>query len=600
MRRKKKYFKYGKSFRKTYKTEYSYKGRAFLVFFGFLICAFVLLGRLYVLQIRDFLKLSTQAESIHRTTTILTPERGLIYCQDKNKEYIPIAINKKYFSLFAIPKEIENPEETSTILSEIIPLSYEVIYEKINRPDDPYELLLKKIDEENIINQIKEKNLKGIDFKEEYYRYYPFGDFAAQTIGFVAEKEEDGLVKGRYGLESYYDKVLTGQSGVFQGIKDALGRLIRSNLAQEKKEIEGVSIETTLDKNVQFIAQKALEDLIALRDATKGTIIVMEVKTGKILALANWPTFNLNNYSDISDYSLYRNYATEERYEPGSVIKAFTMFAGIDTGKVTPETTYTDKGYYDVGGYRIVNYNNRVYGESTMRKVMDYSINTGAIFVAEQVGSETLRKYFTKFGLAETTGIDLPNEINGDLSNLEYPKVNPTYFATASYGVGIAVTPMTLIRAFAIIANKGKMVTPYLIESTRDSAGKHTFSSFAKTTDSSHQVVSQETSEIITSMLMGVIEDGYGKSAKIKGYSLAGKTGTAMIPFKDKAGYSDEDIHTFIGYFPVSDPEYIALIKMDKPQSSTGAASETVTLAFRDIESFLINYYNIPPDELEK
>ncbi|MDD5760840.1 MAG: penicillin-binding protein 2, partial [Candidatus Pacebacteria bacterium] len=452
MRKKKRYSKYNSYQNNTQRNSgYSFKGRAFFIYFCFFPLVLVLLCRLYALQIRDYSEFSAQAESLHETTAILTPQRGLIYCQDKNKEYIPLAINKKYFSLYIVPKEIKDPKEVSEVLAQIIPLPYEEIFEKASKAEDPYELLLKKIEDESLISQIKEQNLQGVYFKEEHYRYYPFDSLAAQTIGFVAESD-DGLLKGRYGLEAYYNDILTGQKGVFQGVKDALGRLVRSSPSQEKKQVEGVSIITTIDKNVQFTAEQSLKDLITTRKASKGTIIVMEAKTGKILALANWPTFNLNNFSEITDYSTFRNYATEERYEPGSVIKPFTMFAGIDSGKVTPDTTYVDKGYYEVGGYRLENYRGDVYGKSTMRKVLEFSINTGAIFVAQQVGSETLRNYFTKFGLGEITGIDLPNEIAGDLSNLEYPKINPTYFATASYGEGISVTPMGLIRAYAILA----------------------------------------------------------------------------------------------------------------------------------------------------
>ncbi len=599
MARKNKYSKYRNFYQKNNRKEYSSQGRIYFIYFAIFAIFLGLLGKLYILQVKEHFEYSQRAESTHQTTQVLTPKRGLIYCQDKDKDHIPVAINKKYLSLFAVPKDIENPKEVSETLAEIIPLSFDAIFERLNKSDDPYELLLKKVEDEDLIKEIKELELKGIDFEEKYERYYPFESFAAQTIGFIAEQEEDEIKRGRYGLEFYYEKILAGQTGIFQGIKDAFNRLVRSNSSQEKKEIEGISIETTIDKNVQFTTQKALEDLVETRKASKGTIIVMEVKTGKILALANWPTFNLNEFSETKDYSIYRNYAVEERYEPGSVIKPFTMFAGIDTGAVTPDTTYVDKGYHDVGGYHIINYEGRVYGESTMRKVLEFSINTGAIFVADQVGSETLRNYFTKFGFGETTGIDLPNEVMGDLSNLEYPKVNPSYFATASYGVGISTTPMALIRAFAIIANKGKAVTPYLVESTRDSAGKSIALSIPDSTDSAQQIVNAESAETLTSMLVGVIENGFGGNAKVKGYSLAGKTGTAFVPLKDKAGYTEEEIHTFVGFFPASDPEYIILVKMDQPQWGEGAASQTVTLAFREVESFLINYYNIPPDQLE-
>jgi len=592
MRRKNKKF-----FKRTGRNNSSSQGRISFIHFVFIVLFLALSCQLYNIQIRENSKFVNQAEALHDTTAILTPERGLIYFQDKNKEYIPVAINKKYYSLYAIPKEIENPEETSELLSEIIPLSYEEIFLHLNKENDPYEPLLKKIEDDDLINEIKDAQIKGVYLGEESYRYYPLGSSAAQVIGFVGEAD-DGLIKGRYGLESYYDAILSGRKGIFTGIKDALGRLVRSNFSEEEKIVEGLSIETTIDKNIQFATDKALNNLIESRGASKGTIIVMEVKTGKILALANLPTFDINDFSDIKDYSIFRNFATEERYEPGSVMKPFTMAAGLDTGKVTPDTTYIDKGYYEIGGYRITNYQNQVHGETTMRNVLEFSINTGAIFVAEQVGNETLRKYFKKFGFAETTGIDLPLEITGDLSNLEHPKSNPTYFATASYGDGISVTTMALIRAYAIIANKGRLVTPYLVESTRDRAGNRTSLISTEYLSNPKQIINQETTETLTSMLVGVIENGYGGNAKIKGYSLAGKTGTSFVYLEDEKGYSDDVVHSFVGFFPASDSKYIILVKMDKPQWGKDAASHTVTLAFKEVERFLINYYNIPPDEI--
>ena len=592
MRRKNKNF-----FKRTSSNSQFFQGKISVTNFLFIILFLFLGYQLYNIQIKQNLKFANEAEALHDTTTILPSERGLIYFQDKNKEYTAVTINKKYNTLYAIPKEIENPKETSRFLSEIIPLSYEEIFSRLSKTDDPYEPLIKKVEDDDLINTIKNANIKGIYLGEEDYRYYPLGSSAAQVIGFVGETD-DGLIKGRYGLESYYDTILSGKKGIFTGIKDAFGRLIRSNFSEEEKAIEGISIETTIDKNIQFATDKILDDLIQYREASKGTIIVMEVKTGRILALANIPTFNLNDFSDIEDYSIFGNFATEERYEPGSVMKPFTMSIGIDTGKVTPDTTYIDKGYYDVGGYHLTNYENEVYGKSTMRNVLEYSINTGAIFVSEKVGSENLRKYFKKFGFSDITGVDLPLEISGDLSNLEYPQSSPTHSATASYGVGISITPMELIKAYTAIANKGRLVTPYLVESTMDKEGNRTILALNESLSNFPQVIKQETAETLTSMLVGVIENGFGGNAKIKGYSIAGKTGTAYMALKDQKGYSDEVIHTFVGFFPASNPEYIILVKMDKPQWGKEAASYTVTIAFRAVEQFLINYYNIPPDEL--
>lgn len=596
MRRKNKNF-----FKRIGRNSQSFEGRISFIHFLFIVLFLFLGYKLFNIQIKDNLEFVNQAEALHDTTTILPPDRGSIYFQDKNKEYIPVAINKRYNSLYAIPKEIEKPEETSKFLFETIPssygLSYDQIFSRLNKINDPYEPLIKKVEDDDLIDNIQNAQIKGIYLGEDSYRYYPLGSSAAQVIGFVGEAD-DGLIKGRYGLESYYNTILSGKKGIFMGIKDALGRLVRSNFSEEEKTIEGLSIETTIDKNIQFATDRILADLMKYRKASKGTIIVMEVKTGRILALANMPTFNLNDFSEIKDYSIFRNFATEERYEPGSVIKPFTMAAGIDTGKVTPDTTYIDKGYYDIGGFHVVNYRNEVYGKSTMRNVLERSINTGAIFVSEQVGSENLRKYFRKFGFADTTGVDLPLEISGDLSNLEYPKVNPTYSATASYGVGISVTPMELIKAYTAIANKGRMVTPYLIESTRDRAGNRTTLISTESLSDLPQVIKQETAETLTSMLVGVIENGFGKNAKVKGYSLAGKTGTSFVVLEDKKGYSEDVTHTFVGFFPASNPKYIILVKMDKPQWGKEAASYTVTLAFKEVKQFLINYYNVPPDEL--
>lgn len=576
---------------RSFETKISFTHFAFIVVFLFLGY------RLFNIQIQNNLKFANEAETLHDTTAILAPNRGLIYFQDKNKEYTAVAINKQYDSVYAIPKEIEDPEAASQTLAEILPLSYEQILARLSKPDDPYEPLVDKVEDEVLTQQITEAKIKGIYLGETDRRYYPSQSSAAQTIGFVGETE-DGLTKGRYGLESYYDAVLSGKTGVFNGIKDAFGRLIRSDFSEEEKVVEGISVETTIDKNIQFAADQILTDLIAYREAERGTMIVMEVKTGRILALSNVPTFDLNEFSEISDYEIFRNAATEERYEPGSVVKPFTMAVGIDTGAVTPETTYVDKGYYEVGGFHLTNYENEVYGKSTMRNVLEFSINTGAIFVEEKVGGETLRKYFKKFGFAEKTGVDLPAEIAGDLSNLEYPKSNQTYFATASYGVGISLTPMELIRAYTAFANQGRIVTPYLVESTVDSAGHRVNVMSGEVSSEWPQVISAETADTLTSMLIGVIENGFGGNAKIPGYSVAGKTGTAYISLEGEKGYSDEVIHTFVGFFPASDPTYIILVKMDKPQWGKSAASYTVTLAFRELEQFLVNYYNIPPDEL--
>jgi len=571
----------------------NYQKRVSFVRFVFIIFFLVLASRLFSLQITQHSDFTKQAEAIHETTTVLAPDRGLIYCQDKNDTQIPLAINKKYYTLYSVPKKIHDPQKISQELSQLISLSYDEIYSHLNNPADPYELLLKKIDDDTLINKIQEAKLEGIYLTSENYRYYPLGSLASQTVGFVAESD-DGKIKGRYGLELYYDEILSGESGVFQGMKDAFGRLIRSAFSQEQQVKEGADIVTTLDKNIQFSAEAILQELVTKRQATQGSLIVMEAKTGKILALANYPTFDPNEFNKFKDYSVFRNYAVEDRYEPGSIIKSLTMAAGLDLDLVHPTTTYTDIGYFEVGGHKLVNYNNEVYGKNvTMTRVLERSINTGAIFVGQKLGLENLRKYFKNFGLDKVTGIDLPNEIAGDLSNLEYPKAVPTHLATASYGMGIAITPLELLKAYSAISNKGLMVTPYLVEALKDSSG------MINTTivPEPQRVISEETAETLSSMLVSVVENGFGINTKIKGYSTGGKTGTAFILLPNSKNYSEDMIHTYIGYFPASNPRFLILVKMNRPLATSDSASHTVTITFKQMEQFLINYYNVPPDE---
>lgn len=586
-------------YRRKKKIEFSekenYSLKIFLTYTFFVFLFFILAIRLFDLQILKREDYKALAENIQLTEKVLTPQRGLIYVKDKEGNHYAVAVNKKYYSIYAIPKEIEDPEKTSEILVQYLPVQKEIIFKRLNKPADPYEPIINKIEDEKLVQTLKNLNLKGICFKEERFRYYPYDNFLSQTIGFVAE-DNDGIVKGRYGLEAYYEDILSGQKGEFRGPRDALGRLIYSLFSTEKKPIDGSNLILTIDKNVQFAAEEALKNLIKGREATKGSLIVMEAKTGKIVALANYPDFNLNEFNKVTDYSLFKNYAVQEMYEPGSVIKPLTMAAGIDLKKITPDTTYNDKGYFEVGGYKITNYRNEVYGKNvTMWKVLERSINTGAIFVAQKVGADNLRNYFEKFGLAEKTDIDLPGEITGDLSNLKPPKVNPTYHATASFGVGITVTPIGLIRAFSAFVNDGKMVTPYLVEGIEDAQGNY----YPIDQPEPKEAISEQTAQTLSAMLISVIENGFGRNAKIKGYSLGGKTGTAYIPLIGKKGYSEDQIHTFVGFFPASNPKFLILVKMDRPKDTESAASHTVTLAFKEVEQFLINYYNIPPDEVE-
>ncbi len=306
--------------------------------------------------------------------------------------------------------------------------------------------------------------------------------------------------------------------------------------------------------------------------------MVQEPSTGKILAMANLPDFNPNNYS-VSRIGDFLNPAVQSVYEPGSIFKVFTMSAGIDSGKITPETFYFDSGSVTLNGRTIQNWRLKKYGNQTMMEVIEKSINTGAVFAEQKTGHDIFYNYLIKFGLNKLTGVNLPGEVKGNLRNLKNGRdIN---FATASFGHGVSVTPIELINAISAIANGGVLMKPYVLA------------------DGSPEIirraVSVKTAKTVTAMMVSAVEKNF--TADIANYSIAGKTGTAYIPDFEKGGYTEEVINTFVGFVPASAPKFIVLIKLDKPADGPFAGL-TVAPAFRELARFILNYYNIPPDEL--
>jgi cell division protein FtsI (penicillin-binding protein 3)/stage V sporulation protein D (sporulation-specific penicillin-binding protein) len=283
----------------------------------------------------------------------------------------------------------------------------------------------------------------------------------------------------------------------------------------------------------------------------------------------------------------------EKLFEPGSIFKALTMSGAIDKGKVTPDTTYTDTGILERGGETIRNYDQRTYGRKTMREVLEFSINTGAVFAEEQLGHQNFLDLIKQYGIFEPTGVDLAGEAYS--ANSELKKGHIISFATAAFGQGVEMTPLQMLRAFASLANKGVMVTPTVTESITQEGLKQ---SLKPSTEQPVRVVSEETANTITSMLVSVVEEGFGKKAGIRGYHIAGKTGTAQVSYSalgiSKAGYSPKTIQSFIGYAPAYNPHFIIMVKLNDPR--TGTAEYSAIPVFHDLAKYIIDYYQIPPD----
>jgi len=538
---------------------------------GIFIAAYsFLLFNIYDLQLSNGQYYKAKAASQEFAASILEARRGIIYFTDKNGEKVGGALNKEFPVIYGVPKEIESPKNIAKALAPILEITPAEIIKKLSKPDDAYEILAEKITP-TLANKIESLNLKGIYVTEEERRAYPFGTAAAHLLGFVGPDSKSVARVGHYGLEELYQERLAGTPG----------KLVDDELTEPTP---GTDLTLTIDANIQIEAEKILENLVTTHKARGGSVIVEDPITGKIVSMASWPNFNPNSYSG-TELKNFLNPAVQEIYEPGSIFKVITMAAGIDSLAITPETTYIDKGSLTMNGRTIQNYDLKThgpYGKTTMTEVIEHSINTGAVFAERQIGRETFRKYLERFGFNDKTGVDMQGEVKGDLRRLS-PKEKDIAFATASYGQGVAVTPIALINSIAAIANGGNLMRPYVNAELEPKI-------------ISPAIIRTYSAKQVTDMMISAVDKA--DVAKIKGYILAGKTGTAYVPDFKKGGYTDRVINTYVGFGPVSNPKFVILIKLDEPEGSPVAAL-TVVPAFRDLAQFVLNYYALPPDRIE-
>lgn len=520
--------------------------------------------------------------------------RGNIYLQP---DMFLTGTNKKFPFVSIVPLEIDGQkkEYVADQISEILDQDKETISNILNSQSSSTKILARRISDEQV-NKIKNLNTKGVNVSYEMDRFYPNKELAANIIGFLGYNGEGR--SGQYGIESYYDQDLFGKTWQ---VNDYVNPANLSNyFSFFKKFVSGgkenqETIKTidrpsdvvlTIDKNIQAVAENELDAILKKWDASGGSIIIEDPNTGKILAMADRPTFDLNNYKNFPT-SNFLNRSVQEVFEPGSSYKPITMSAGIDLGKITPNTVFTDVGYVDIAGYKIKNFSEKVFGTQTMSQVLEKSINTGAMFVGNLIGNDDFLNYTINMGFGQKTGIDLPGEVNGDITNLySGRKIN---YLTASFGQGVAVTPIQLINAYSAIANGGKLMKPYIVDKIIKEGGEE----IVTQPEVVGIPISEKTSNKLKTMLVGVVDNGFDK-AKIKGYDIAGKTGTAQIP-DGHGGYTENEfIHDFLGFAPAYNPKFVILIKMDRPHGITFAA-DSLSPVFRNIAAFLINYYQIPP-----
>ena len=527
-------------------------------------------------------------------------------------EWEKLLADPKYREAQAIRRQAEIELRQKSIL--------EAYLKKLKKPGDVYEPLRQKVEEADlkklylavarpgeeikiddleiednglfIINygDRKELAVAGLGFSLSAYRFYPEANIGANLIGFYGYDDQGVNQAGRYGLEEFFNQELAGRPGSIKVERDAKGDAIIINDREYQKAEDGDDLILTINRSIQYLACQKLNQAVLKHGADGGSVIIMEPTTGAILAMCSNPDYDGNNYQEVADIKVYTNPAIFSQYEPGSIFKAITMAMALDQGKVTPQTTYNDTGRVKLNNYIIENSDRKANGVQNMRDVLNKSLNTGAIFAMRQIGADVFGDYLKNFGFGEKTGIELAGESKGDIKSFLKKPAQEIYAATASFGQGIAVTPLQMISAFQALANNGRQMKPYLVkEIIKPDGSKITTAPMLV-----GRVISEKAATIIDGMLVDVVENGHGKKAGVAGYWVAGKTGTAQVPRKDGRGYQvGAHIGSFAGFAPVDDPKFVMLVRIDQPRDVEWAESSAAPL-FGELAEYMLNYWQVP------
>lgn len=586
----------------------------------FILAGAVIIGRLFFLQVIRGQFYRAMAADQHELYDQVTPERGSIYVSEANgaeETLYPVVTNHDLYLLYAVPAEIidatstaekvlaliglpnnddasvAQPDSSSTFsTTSVESLKKQELLAKwinvFNQKDRYYYQLRDRLTEEQKKN-IESANIVGLGFSEKSYRYYTEKGLGGNVFGFYGYKGDERV--GQYGLEGYYQDLLAGQSGLSQTERDANGNLIAAGNNVFAEKIDGADLVLTVNRAVQYKACEALKNAVTKHKATGGSIVVMEPSTGAIIAMCSAPDFDPEKYYDTDNAAAFNNQAIFSPYEPGSIFKPITMAAAIDAGAVTANTTYVDTGMVDYKDYKIRNYNDKVYGLSTMTNVLENSINTGVIYAMRKMTVKVFTEYVKKFGFGELTGIDLNKEAAGNIQNLS--KKGEINQATATFGQGMTATTLQMATAYAALVNGGNLMKPYIVSKviSENSVIRYNKPQIVR------QIISAKTSNIIKGMLVSVIQNGHGKAAAIDGYRVGGKTGTAQVPAKGGGYMSDDEIiASFAGFAPFDNPRFVIVVRVDQPME--GKLGETVAApVFNEVAKFALTYFNVPKDK---
>lgn len=569
--------------------EVSRAGLRLVTFFIFL-GAGVIIARLFYLQVILGDKYKADAESLFVSQRPTESLRGSIFYKKKDGVHVTAATTVSGFRVTIQPAlfDFNRFDEHIASLAGIAGVEQSVIDQKLRGKKSGHIEVLRYLSGEQAA-AIRALDIKGISLGPDFWRMYPGKQLASKVIGFLGYK--DKTIVGQYGVERSYDHILSlSGSESYINIFAQIFANIQSTIITNNS-IHG-DLVTTIEPVVQLEMESILRDIQEVRQSDAVGAILMDPYTGEIIAMAHMPDFDLNQFSKEKDQSIYQNPMVQSVFELGSVVKPLVIAAGIDSGAITPETSYTDKGSVEVRDRVFSNFDKKARGLATMQDVLTQSLNTGMVFAEQKMGKDVFRTYMLdRFMLGEKTGIDLPGEIGGLVRNLK--STNEVDFAAASFGQGVAVSPIALVRGFAALANGGDLVTPHVGYSYIYTDGTQEKMSFPI----QEGILTEETTKTMTKMMVNIVDDGFGKGIHSKErYSIAAKTGTAQIARPDGKGYYDDrNLHSLVGYFPAYEPRFVLYMFNMNPKSGE-FASVTLGDPFFDMVDFLIGYYELLPD----
>ena len=547
--------------------------KAIALIFGFIGLIFVLyifrLSYIMVVKGETYKKEALEQQTRDR---LITPKRGTIF--DRNGK--PLAVSASVETVSISPVTVckaKKEKETAEALSEILGLEYDDVLAKIQK-NTSYEIIKKKVEKEQT-DKIREKKLDGVYLDEDSKRYYPYGNFASHLIGFTGNDNQ-----GLQGIEMMYDNILKGKPGRVVGAKSADGTEMPYKYERYYTSEDGTNIVLTIDQTIQHFLEKHMESAVINNKLQKGAAgIIMDVKTGEILAMATKPDFDLNEPFRLSESAQkmidaekdddkktalrsdllqknWRNKAVVDSYEPGSTFKIIVSSMGLESGKIKVDDRFYCNGYREIGGYRIHCWKTEGHGSETFADGIKNSCNPVFMDIGERIGKRDFYKYYKAFGFTETTGIELNGETNGVFFSMD--NFMETELATSSFGQGFQVTPLQMITAISCVANGGNLMKPYIVKQLLNDRGE-----IIKETSPTviRRVISSETSKIMCQLLENVVTDGTGKRAFIEGFHIAGKTATSEKLPRGSGKY----IASFVGFAPANDPRIECLIILDEP-----------------------------------